>query len=299
MPGIGKKTAEKIIFALKGKIGGLDAIPGGISATPISAMDNEVISALTSLGYSVAEAQGALAGLPKDEKLDLEEKLRRSLASLGLSLAYPHSWWNDSAWSTVCGEPLRSQASMPNSICIYCGSSFGGDPNYAAVARAMGVAIARRGKTLVYGGSTVGLMGAVADAALEAGGFVIGVMPQALVDKEIQHRGLTKLHVVASMHERKALMIDLSDAMIALPGGFGTFEELTEAVTWAQLGFHGKPCGLLNVNGFYNGLIMLMDTAITAGFVNPRHRDILVIDDHVEALLDRIETHEVPRVSKW
>jgi uncharacterized protein (TIGR00730 family) len=189
---------------------------------------------------------------------------------------------------------------MPiNSICIYCGSSTGSNPIYAEAARAMGAAIAERGKTLVYGGGAVGLMGIVADAALAAGGRVIGLMPRALVEKEIQHKGLTELRVVDSMHTRKAGMIDAADALIALPGGFGTYEEITEAATWAQLGYHKKPCGLLNVNSFYDGLITLMERAIADGFVKPVHRDVLVIEREVDAMLDRIETHEMPHVAKW
>jgi uncharacterized protein (TIGR00730 family) len=186
-----------------------------------------------------------------------------------------------------------------NSICIYCGSSTGSNPIYAEAARAMGAAIAERGKTLVYGGGAVGLMGIVADAALAAGGRVIGLMPRALVEKEIQHKGLTELRVVDSMHTRKAGMIDAADALIALPGGFGTYEEITEAATWAQLGYHKKPCGLLNVNSFYDGLITLMERAIADGFVKPVHRDVLVIEREVDAMLDRIETHEMPHVAKW
>jgi uncharacterized protein (TIGR00730 family) len=186
-----------------------------------------------------------------------------------------------------------------NSICIYCGSSTGSDSIYAETARAMGTAIAARGKTLVYGGGAVGLMGIVADAALAAGGRVIGLMPRALVEKEIQHKGLTELRVVDSMHTRKAGMIDAADALIALPGGFGTYEEITEAATWAQLGYHSKPCGLLNVNGFYDGLITLMDRAIADGFVKPVHRDVLVVERDVDAMLDRIETHQMPKVAKW
>jgi hypothetical protein len=194
---------------------------------------------------------------------------------------------------------MISSNSSISTICIYCGSSAGVNPVYAETARAMGAAIAARGKTLVYGGSAVGLMGIVADAALAASGRVLGLMPQALVDKEIQHKGLTELRVVDSMHTRKAGMIEAADALIALPGGFGTYEEITEAVTWAQLGYHAKPCGLLNVNGFYDGLITLMDRAIADGFVKAVHRTILVIERDVEAMLDRIETHTPPIASKW
>lgn len=184
-------------------------------------------------------------------------------------------------------------------ICIYCGSSMGHDPIYADTARAMGTAIARRGMTLVYGGGRVGLMGTVADAALAAGGEVIGIIPQSLVDKEIQHRGVTKLHVVDSMHTRKAMLIELSDAMIALPGGFGTYDELAEAFTWAQLGYHTKPLGLLNVKQFYDPLIAQLDTAIREGFVREGHRDIMLVDTDIERLLNRLVEHEVPQLVKW
>jgi uncharacterized protein (TIGR00730 family) len=184
-------------------------------------------------------------------------------------------------------------------ICIYCGSSPGHDPIYVETATAMGTAIAKRGMTLVYGGGRVGLMGTVADAALAAGGDVIGIIPQSLVDKEIQHRGVTKLHVVDSMHTRKAMLIELSDAMIALPGGFGTYDELAEAFTWAQLGFHQKPIGLLNVKGFYDPLVAQLDMAIREGFIREGHRDIMLVDTEIERLLDRVIVHEVPQLIKW
>ncbi len=147
-------------------------------------------------------------------------------------------------------------------VCVFCGSSFGASPVYATAARALGSLLAARGSTLVYGGSRVGLMGAVADAALAAGGKVIGVIPQSLVLKEVAHSGLTELRVVDSMHERKAMMADLSGGFIALPRGFGTFEEFCEVLTWAQLGLHRKPCALLNVNGYFDDLLRLFDHGV-------------------------------------
>lgn len=185
------------------------------------------------------------------------------------------------------------------SACIYCGSSTGTRPVYLEHAMAMGRSLARRGITLVYGGAAVGLMGAVADGALANGGRVVGVIPAALEDKEIAHRGLSELHVVGSMHERKAQLIERADALIALPGGFGTWDELCEAVTWAQLGHHSKPCGVLNVEGYYDGLLMQLDRAVAEGFVRAHHRDILVVDDDVERLLDRVVQHRVPNLPKW
>lgn len=185
------------------------------------------------------------------------------------------------------------------SVCLYCGSSAGTRPVYLALATEMGRALARRSVALVYGGAAVGLMGAAADGALALGGKVIGVIPSALEEKEIAHRGLSELHVVGGMHERKARLIEMSDALIALPGGFGTWDELCEAVTWAQLGYHSKPCGLLNVAGYYDGLLMQLDRAVDDGFVRRHHRDILVVDEDVERLLDRVATHHMPNLPKW
>ena len=185
------------------------------------------------------------------------------------------------------------------SVCIYCGSSPGARPVYLELALAMGRSLAQRGITLVYGGAAVGLMGAVADGALAAGGRVIGVIPHSLESKEIAHRGLTELHIVSGMHERKAMLIDLADALIALPGGFGTWDELCEAVTWAQLGAHAKPCGILNIDGYYDGLLTQLDRAVADGFVRAHHRDILVVDADVESLLDRISVHRIPNLPKW
>ena len=184
-------------------------------------------------------------------------------------------------------------------VCVYCGSSLGNQKIYREMAEAMGALLARRGIGLVYGGGNVGLMGVVADAALAAGGEVIGVIPRALADREIAHAGVTDLRVVDSMHTRKALMAELSDAFIAMPGGVGTFEEFFEAVTWTQLGVHRKPCGLLNVGGFYAPLAAFIDQAVTEGFIKPIHRAMIVVDDDPERLLNSLASMELPDVPKW
>jgi hypothetical protein len=163
----------------------------------------------------------------------------------------------------------------------------------------MGTLLARRGVALVYGGGNVGLMGVVADAALAAGGDVIGVIPRSLFDREIAHTGLTDLRIVHSMHERKALMAELSDAFVAMPGGVGTFEEFFEAVTWTQLGLHRKPCGLLDVEGFYAPLEAFIDRALQEGFIRPGHRGIVVTDTDPEALLDKLAAAALPDLPKW
>jgi uncharacterized protein (TIGR00730 family) len=184
-------------------------------------------------------------------------------------------------------------------VCVYCGSSIGNQRIYREMAEAMGALLARRGIGLVYGGGNVGLMGVVADAALAGGGEVIGVIPHSLANREIAHAGVTDLRVVDSMHTRKALMAELSDAFIAMPGGVGTFEEFFEAVTWTQLGVHRKPCGLLNVGGFYSPLAAFIDQAVTEGFIKPIHRAMIVVDDDPERLLNSLATVELPDVPKW
>jgi uncharacterized protein (TIGR00730 family) len=184
-------------------------------------------------------------------------------------------------------------------LCVFTGSSAGIRPEYRAAARDLGQLLAERGIGLVYGGARVGLMGAVADAALEAGGAVIGVIPQGLVAKEIAHTGLTELRVVASMHERKAMMTDLADGFVALPGGWGTLEEFFEVLTWAQLGLHGKPCGLLNVGTYFDGLLAFADHATAEGFVRREHREMMVVADTPIVLLDRMARHQPPVVEKW
>ncbi|MGE0043109.1 MAG: TIGR00730 family Rossman fold protein [Vicinamibacterales bacterium] len=185
------------------------------------------------------------------------------------------------------------------SICVFCGSAEGRDPAFAAAARALGGELAGRGIGLVYGGGNVGLMGVVADAALAAGGRVTGVIPRPLVAREIAHTGLTDLRVVDSMHERKALMADLSDAFIALPGGYGTLEEIAEAITWTQLGVHLKPCGLLNVAGFYDGLLAFLAHASDQQFIKPANLDIVITDTSPAGLVDRIAAWQPPDLRAW
>jgi hypothetical protein len=185
------------------------------------------------------------------------------------------------------------------SVCVYCGSSAGDRPEYVDAARALGHALAQRGIELIYGGAQVGLMGHVANAVLERGGRVIGVIPQMLVRKEIAHAGLTALHVTASMHERKQKMADLSEGFIALPGGIGTFEELFEIWTWGQLGLHRRPCGLLNVAGYYDDLVRFLDHATASGFIRAEQRAMLSVESDVDALLARFDAYAAPAVEKW
>ena len=161
------------------------------------------------------------------------------------------------------------------------------------------MALVRRGHGLVYGGGNVGLMGAIADAVLQAGGRVIGVIPRPMVDRELAHRGLSELHVVATMHERKQLMHDQAGAFIALPGGFGTFDELFETLTWAQLGMHSKPCGLLDVDGYYQPLVAMLDNGVRAQLLRPEHRAMILYDTSPDALLDRFAAYQPPSVTKW
>jgi hypothetical protein len=175
------------------------------------------------------------------------------------------------------------------SVCVFCGSRNGTRPDYLAGARALGAELARRGLTLVYGGANVGLMGAMADAALAGGGKVVGVMPRVLSDRELAHPGLTELHLVDSMHTRKALMAERADAFIAMPGGIGTFEELFEVTTWAQLGIHHKPIGLLNVADFYGPLLALMKRAVEEGFVPETRAQPFACDPSPAALLDQMQ----------
>jgi len=184
-------------------------------------------------------------------------------------------------------------------ICVYCGSSAGKDPAYSQAAVKLGQALCARDIGLVYGGAAVGVMGAVADAVLEAGGEAIGVIPGSLAIKEVAHDKLTELHVVASMHERKAMMADLADGFIALPGGWGTLEEIFEVLTWAQLGFHHKPCGLLNIGGYYDGLIGFLENAFEQQFVSQLYRPMLITAHEPTAMLDHFASYEAPKVRKW
>lgn len=185
------------------------------------------------------------------------------------------------------------------SVCVFCGSNFGGRADYEQAAAGMGRAIAARGLRLVYGGAKVGLMGVLADSALAAGGAVLGVIPQALVAKEMAHPGLTRLDVVATMHERKARMAELSDGFVALPGGAGTLEEICEVWTWAQLGIHHKPVGFLNVAGYYDRLAAFLDHAVAEAFIKPALRDMLVFETGEERLLDRFGSYVAPSQPKW
>ena len=188
---------------------------------------------------------------------------------------------------------------MLRRIGVFCGSSTGADRAYQQAAQAVGRLLAQRGIELVYGGGHVGLMGAVADACLNDGGRVIGVIPQALADKEVAHGGLSELHIVGSMHERKAMMAELSGAFMALPGGYGTWDELFEALTWSQLGIQRKACGVLNVNGYYDPLIAMADRAADEGFLREVHRDLLLSDTDAARLLDRLNRSILPPVDKW
>jgi uncharacterized protein (TIGR00730 family) len=196
----------------------------------------------------------------------------------------------DEAPLAGAGHPVRPLAR----VCVFCGSFAGHRAVYREQAEKAGGGLARLGVTMVYGGGKIGLMGAAADAALAAGGRVIGVIPRRLADREVAHGGLTELHVVSSMHERKMLMADLSDAFIALPGGYGTFEEFWEAVTWTQLGIHQKPCGLLNVDGFFDPMLAQIDRAVAEGFISPDNRALVTADDDVDGLLETLRCVRLP-----
>ena len=184
-------------------------------------------------------------------------------------------------------------------ICVFCGSNAGARSEYAEAARALATVLAERKLGIVYGGGNVGLMGVLADAALARGGEVIGVIPRKLVDKEVAHRGVTELRIVETMHERKALMNDLSDAFIALPGGFGTLDEFFEVLTWSQLGFHGKPCALLNVAGYYDRMLAMLDHAVTERFLRPAHRELVIADTDPLRLLQRLSAFVPAPKGKW
>ncbi len=189
---------------------------------------------------------------------------------------------------------------MPSlkSICVYCGSSPGSRPDYIDACKPLGSDMASRDITLVYGGAQIGVMGAIADSVLAAGGKVIGVIPQSLVELEIVHNGLTELHIVDDMHQRKAMMAELSDGFIALPGGLGTLEELFEMLTWSQLGFHGKPIGALNVAGYYSSLLTFLDQGVTEGFMKQAHRELLLSDTVASELVDQMIAYEPKITSK-
>ena len=184
------------------------------------------------------------------------------------------------------------------SICVSYGSSPGFDPCYMAMARQLGQALANGNYELIYGGADVGLMGEVANTVLKAGGVVRGVIPESFAHK-VSHQGLTELRVVGSMHERKMMMFDLSDAFVALPGGFGTIEEVTEILTWAQLGLHTKPCGLINVDGYFAPFFSFLDNAVSRGFMRPEHRKMLLISNEPDGLINQMASYKAPVVEKW
>lgn len=192
----------------------------------------------------------------------------------------------------MTSSPIRS-------ICVYCGSSSRARDEYFEAARAAGRALASRGISLVYGGAKVGLMGAVADTVLALGGEVTGVIPRALVEKEVAHPGLTRQHVVESMHDRKALMVELAGTFIALPGGFGTLDELFESLTWGQLKFHSKPIGLLNIAGYFDGLLSFCDRAVEDGFIHPAHRAMIHVGADPAELIARMMDYQPPDTGKW
>ncbi|HUD27679.1 MAG TPA: TIGR00730 family Rossman fold protein [Novosphingobium sp.] len=184
-------------------------------------------------------------------------------------------------------------------ICVYLGSSAGNNPLYREAAEQFGALLASRGIGLVYGGGMVGLMGVIADAVCAAGGEVIGIIPEALRAREHDHPGITELHVVQTMHERKAMMANLADGFVTLPGGIGTFEEMFEAWCWSQLGYHNKPVGLLDVNGFYSGLRQFIDNVVDEGFLQPRHRSMLIVEKDPETMIDRIVNFVPPENEHW
>jgi uncharacterized protein (TIGR00730 family) len=184
-------------------------------------------------------------------------------------------------------------------ICVYCGSNSGGRPLYAEAARDLANVLVRHDIELVYGGADKGIMGVIADAVLEQGGKVHGVMPKMLCDKELAHQRLTELHIVSSMHQRKSMMVALSDGFIAMPGGYGTLEEIIEIVTWGQLQFHDKPCGLLNVDGYFDHLLKYLDHATAEGFLRQENRQMLLCADSAVALVQQFEEYTAPKVEKW
>lgn len=186
-----------------------------------------------------------------------------------------------------------------NSITVFCGSNSGFRNDYAEAARSLAHLFVEQNIRLVYGGGNVGLMGIIADEVMKLGGEVIGIIPESLDQKEVGHRGITELRVVSSMHERKAQMADLADGFIAMPGGIGTFEELFEILTWAQLGFHDKPCAVLNIAGYYDGLLALCDNAVAEGFLRPAHRALILEDSNPEILLEKIRNLKPLQVEKW
>lgn len=186
-----------------------------------------------------------------------------------------------------------------NRLCVYCGSSPGTGDTYVSAAKVLGSLLVQQKIGLVYGGANMGIMGVLADTVLEGGGHVTGVIPHALHGKEVAHTGLTELHVVNSMHERKSLMAVMSDGFVAMPGGYGTLEEIIEVITWGQLGFHDKPCGLLNINGYFDHLLAFLDHSEAEGFLRAQHRRMLLVADTPLGLLGKVSNYQPPSVEKW
>lgn len=194
---------------------------------------------------------------------------------------------------------MQQSSHRISSIAVFCGSSRGFGPEYAVAARALGNLLVAQNIRLIYGGGNVGLMGIIADAVMTGGGVAIGVIPDALDKKEVSHRGLSELHVVDSMHARKAMMAELADGFIAMPGGMGTFEEIFEVLTWAQLGFHQKPCALLNVANYFDALLQFTQHAVTEGFLRDEHRELILVDADSTRLLEKMRTYRAPALPKW
>ncbi len=185
------------------------------------------------------------------------------------------------------------------SICVFCGSNPGNDPAYLEAATSAGLYLAKNDIGLVFGGGRVGLMGRIADTVMENGGRVTGIIPRDLAEKEVAHENLTELHIVGSMHQRKAMMAKLSDGFIAMPGGFGTFEEICEVITWTQLGFQDKPCGILNMNGYYDPMIRLFDKAVAEGFIREMHRELVIVGEEIESLVEAMRRFKPMNLEKW
>ncbi len=185
------------------------------------------------------------------------------------------------------------------SICVFCGSNPGNDPAYLEAATSAGLYLAKNNIGLVFGGGRVGLMGRIADTVMENGGRVTGIIPRDLAEKEVAHENLTELHIVGSMHQRKAMMAKLSDGFIAMPGGFGTFEEICEVITWTQLGFQDKPCGILNMNGYYDPMIRLFDKAVSEGFIREMHRELVIVGEEIESLVEAMRQFKPMNLEKW
>jgi uncharacterized protein (TIGR00730 family) len=229
----------------------------------------------------------------------LDHPTSRMISRRTISLAASGLWLSPSGLQQNLPLRIDNLEWLHETICVFCGSSPGSRPEYRAATEKLGTEIVRRNIGLAYGGGNVGLMGVLADAVLKAGGEVVGVIPESLMAREVGHNGLTKLHVVRSMHERKALMADLSDAFIALPGGFGTLEEFCEIVTWSQLGLHAKPCGILNIQGYYSRLLTMFDNAVQERFLKKEDRELVLARDSVLGLLQALDQWRPLGVEKW